>query len=154
MLYVNQKKLEKIVMSKWKLCYVEGNFAYFTTQELSEQQGDDWDNVPYENNAGEPYYPKEGDDWEILKVAYEGKFYLPHEEFSIGCSVEHINSGIIAWLSTSKYETPEHGYISIPAGVPLYEFIELIKKGGGQVYIPLKEGFDLKDCYRGCADDK
>lgn len=40
-----------------KLCYVKGSFAYFTTQELSKQWGDDWNDAPYEHNAGEPYEP-------------------------------------------------------------------------------------------------
>ena len=39
------------------LCYVAGNFAYFTTKPLSEQWGDDWDDAPYEHNAGTPYSP-------------------------------------------------------------------------------------------------
>lgn len=40
-----------------RLCYVEGDWAYFTTQPLDKQWGDDWDDAPYEHNAGEPYYP-------------------------------------------------------------------------------------------------
>lgn len=39
------------------LCYVDDKFAYFTTQELAKQWGDDWDDAPYEHNAGEPYGP-------------------------------------------------------------------------------------------------
>ena len=42
---------------KEKLCYVEGNIAYFTTQDLDKQWGDDWDDAPYEHNAGLPYLP-------------------------------------------------------------------------------------------------
>ena len=40
-----------------KLCYVKDNFAYFTTQKLSDQTGDDWNDAPYEYNAGIPYSP-------------------------------------------------------------------------------------------------
>lgn len=40
-----------------RLCYVEGAWAYFTTQALDEQWGDDWDDAPYESNAGHPYEP-------------------------------------------------------------------------------------------------
>jgi hypothetical protein len=39
------------------LCYVSENFAWFTTRSLEEQWGDDWDDAPYEHNAGEPYGP-------------------------------------------------------------------------------------------------
>ena len=39
------------------LCYVEGNWAYFTTKDLDKQWGDDWDDAPYEHNAGTPYGP-------------------------------------------------------------------------------------------------
>lgn len=39
------------------LCYVDGNKAWFTTKPLAEQWGDDWDDAPYEHNAGQPYGP-------------------------------------------------------------------------------------------------
>jgi uncharacterized protein (TIGR02996 family) len=39
------------------LCYVDGGEAFFTTQPLSEQWGDDWNDAPYEHNAGDPYEP-------------------------------------------------------------------------------------------------
>lgn len=38
-------------------CYVEGNRAWFTTQSLDKQWGDDWNDAPYEHNAGRPYEP-------------------------------------------------------------------------------------------------
>lgn len=41
----------------FKLCYIDGCWAYFTTQDLDKQWGDDWDDVPYEHNAGDPYTP-------------------------------------------------------------------------------------------------
>jgi hypothetical protein len=44
-------------VSDYKLCYVSGSFAWFTTQELSKQWGDDWNDAPYEHNAGSPYGP-------------------------------------------------------------------------------------------------
>ncbi len=40
-----------------RLCYVTGNCAYFTTQPLEKQWGDDWNDAPYESNAGSPYGP-------------------------------------------------------------------------------------------------
>ena len=42
-------------MSEPVLCYIEGPWAYFTTRPLADQCGDDWDDAPYEHNAGWPY---------------------------------------------------------------------------------------------------
>ena len=84
-----------------KLCFVDDNFAYFTTRELSKQWGDDWDDAPYEHNAGYPYEPaqqdlKKGINWSIIKIAFEGPFLLPCS----GCcnspfSVEAINKKLL-----------------------------------------------------------
>lgn len=47
---------------EFKLCYVEGNKAWFTDN-FENQWGDDWDDKPYEDNAGYPY-----DNWsEIIE---------------------------------------------------------------------------------------
>ena len=46
-----------VVCNTWLgsvLCYVDAPWAYFTTRRLSEQWGDDWDDAPYEHNAGTP----------------------------------------------------------------------------------------------------
>lgn len=45
-----------IKFDNYVLCFVKGNRAYFTRKDLDEQWGDDWDDRPYEYNAGEPYY--------------------------------------------------------------------------------------------------
>lgn len=45
-------------MKEYKLCYVEDNFAYFTN-DFENQWGDDWNDRPYEHNAGEPYEKKD-----------------------------------------------------------------------------------------------
>ena len=37
-----------------KLCYLENNIMYFTS-DIENQWGDDWDDRPYEHNAGKPY---------------------------------------------------------------------------------------------------
>lgn len=99
---LKNKALEKAVISRefelqyFKLCFVKDNFAYFTTKPLSEQWGDDWNDIPYECNAGIPY---EDDRSEIIKVAYTGSLSTPSTVFrSSEFSVEEINSGNIAWL--------------------------------------------------------
>lgn len=33
-------------MTEAVLCYVDGNCAYFTTQPLDQQWGDDWNDAP------------------------------------------------------------------------------------------------------------
>lgn len=43
--------------NKFRLCYVNGRFAYFTSKDLDKQWADDWDDKSYEHNAGEPYEP-------------------------------------------------------------------------------------------------
>jgi len=43
--------------SKWRLCYVDGPWAWFTTQGLDTQWGDGWGKAPYEHNAGDPDEP-------------------------------------------------------------------------------------------------
>lgn len=82
------------------LCYIEGNFAYFTNN-LEKQWGDDWDDKPYEHNAGRPY---EHHDTEVVKVAFESYLETPAEIASINSnySVEDINNKETPWLSGEK----------------------------------------------------
>jgi hypothetical protein len=129
-------------MSEFKLCYVDGSFAYFTTRELDKQWGDDWDDAPYEHNAGEPYEFHDHDKargiepWEILKVCYEAELETPASMCSTGnsrYSVMAINSGAVAWLTTPTWSSKE--MTCIPAGVSPDEFKRLIRKAGGKVYV-------------------
>jgi len=130
--------------NEFKLCYVEEPWAYFTTQELEDQWGDDWNDCPYEHNAGTPYRYHEVDrengkePWEISCVAYSGDFETPCYAHAISpFSVEDINSGAIAWLrGTDEYHKP----LCIGAGVSLEEFVDLIQAGGGKVYTELQDG--------------
>lgn len=90
-------------MSEPMLCYVEDHTAYFTTQELSEQWGDDWDDAPYEHNAGRPYAPyverDYNDDgtpkWEIHEVMFRSVLETPAERAggNSAYSVRDINDG-------------------------------------------------------------
>lgn len=126
-----------------RLCYVDGCFAFFTTQNLAEQWGDDWNNAPYEANAGTPYewhkstdgdkYNKE--PWEIVRVAFEGPFETPAERYTGSNSpfnVEDINKrGVAPWLVTERWQKR---HIVIWAGTPLSKFIEMVRATGGEVY--------------------
>ena len=111
-----------------KLCYVDGHFAYYTTQELSKQWGDDWNDIPYECNAGEPYEPhknckedwKENGEpkWKIEIVAFQSNFDQPCSGFhNSPYSVEDINKGKVPWLKSDT--------VSIPAGATKEQFIEV-----------------------------
>jgi len=118
------------------LCYVTGNFAYFTTQLLSEQWGDDWNDAPYEHNAGTPYHDWEGEQgegprWIVSKVAFDGPFETPdYGKINSSYSVEQINDGRVPWLCDVWRQDIEPIY----AGVTLIEFIRLIHAAGGNVY--------------------
>ena len=126
-------------MSEFKLCYIKGCWAYFMTAKLSEQWGDDWDDAPYEHNASEPYEwegPNTLPRYEIVKVAFDAELETPAEILG-GCnssySVKMINSGAVAWLTTSKWSSSP--LVSIQAGCPLDKFCEAIRVSGGEVYV-------------------
>lgn len=141
-------------MNELKLCYVDLPWCYFTTKELSEQWGDDWNDAPYEHNAGTPYRPcwhREGGkacdcesckrDWnddgtpkfEIKKVSIDGCLEQPCDgHFNSPYSVEMINRGDVPWLKTPDYEKKQ---ISIMAGTSLEKFIELVKAADGEIYL-------------------
>ena len=110
----------------FKLCYVDDGFAYFTTKTLTEQWGDDWNDAPYEYNAGTPY-TYEG--MEILKLAYSAEMETPREGYGNPLlSVETINSGAVAWLRSLSWSKIK---VEIQAGATLEEFIYKIQLVGG-----------------------
>lgn len=120
------------------LCYAENSRAYFTTKKLSEQWGDDWNDAPFDCNAGRPYtydpaseHDQKQDSWDILVCYWAGPFTIPSGQLSNpGVSVEQINSGRVAWL------WPEEDYAkypSIPAGVTYHEFRSQVETQGGTV---------------------
>lgn len=126
-------------MSQYKLCYVEGNFAYFTTQELDKQWGDDWNDAPYEHNAGEPYtyFPgherEDVEPWSIEVVAYKCHcLETPAEIAGLNSSysVQKINKGFTPWLVDRYYDSD----VVIPAGVSIEEFTALVQQAGGEVF--------------------
>lgn len=126
--------------SKFKLCYVEDGFAWFTTAPLDKQWGDDWNDVPYEHNASPPYEWREerGEPkYELMKLAYDhGYAETPSDiaGFNSHYSVQAINSGAVAWLVINRYGKDIK---AIHAGCSLDEFIEIIKSTGGVVYRPV-----------------
>jgi hypothetical protein len=126
-------------MHEYKLCYVAGCWAYFTTQKIEDQWGDDWDDAPYEHNAGEPYEDWKSvqaglsPQWAIIKVAFDAHDLKDpsYGQVNSRYSVESINAGAIAWLASPIYVKEQ---VIIPAGTSLCTFKELVKKAGGKVY--------------------
>ena len=138
------------------LCYVSEPWAYFTTQKLHKQRGDDWYDIPYEHNAGTPCEPcwhnepehvaKQGklcdwsickrewtEDgqprWRIVRVAYDGPLATPRDgHFNSPYSVDGINRGQEPWL-----RCPERN-VFIMAGTTLDAFRRLVVEAGGHVY--------------------
>jgi hypothetical protein len=124
-----------------KLCYIDERykFAWFTSVELELQWGDDWNDAPYEHNAGEPYDThKEGTErveHHLLKVAWDGPYNTPASLAYRGnshFSVQSINRGVVAWLEPENIEEHEQIY----NGISLPNFISKIERAGGNVYIP------------------
>ena len=124
--------------------YIKGKqeyHAYFTPIELKDQWGDDWDDAPYEHNAGRPY----DDDYvndkrvehEILVLPFFFSRYhalggvkLP-EDFSYSGNspfcVRDINDGAVAWLFAESQKGKEGGGIAVHAGISPREFIEKVE---------------------------
>lgn len=138
----------KNTSKNFKLCYIDNNKAWFTN-DFEHCWGDDFNDAPYEHNAGEPY-----DSWGELiednEVVHKRK-YIEHPitlktlyfetndwserrpcdgYYNSPYSVEDINKGEVAWLSTDKY--------SIQAGTTMKDFIDIIKKHGGKIFLEQK----------------
>lgn len=138
------------------LCYIDGQWAYFTTQELSEQWGDDWNDEPYEHNAEEPYRYGEHDaklgksPWTITKLVYECDLETPSEWVTNSSySVQDINKKATPWLSSGKYgkRNKDDSPIQIWAGTPLSEFIRIVQSIGGTIYREVPSAHvEIVDC--------
>ena len=126
-------------MSKqYKLCYVSGNVLYFTDN-FAKQWGDDWNDAPYEHNAGEPYdrkdYTEYDDDWckkhgcgnikNIAFLGYDGwNIKQPCDgHYNSPYSVDDINKGAVAWL----YNNEAGGLMG---GATIGEAIAWLKRAG------------------------
>ena len=117
-----------------RLCYIDGPWAYFTTQPLADQWGDDWNDAPYEHNAGTPYGPLDDETFEIVKVAWDGDWDTPCAGHGNSpWSVQQINAGAVAWLLSTPWR--KRGPFVIMAGTTLDRFCDLIREGGGNVYM-------------------
>jgi hypothetical protein len=103
----------------WKLTYARNPFLYFVNPEdYDTVTGDDWDDAPYQYNAGPPSKP-------CYVIAVRG-LYEPAAHFS----VDDIRAGR-GWFL-------EYGYGDhIPAGITLSEMLRIAEAENLPVYIPL-----------------
>jgi hypothetical protein len=141
-------------MDAFKLCYIKGAKAYFTTTSQEKQWGDDWNDAPYEHNAGEPYewmpgiaaHPK---PYNLKAVYFDGTPYQTPDYTHLNSpySVQQINRGDAPWLRDSYGNNPP-----IPAGTLYGQFINMIHRAGGQVFEPINK--DVPRCrVCACTDD-
>ena len=124
------------------LCYVSEGFAWFTSCPLESQWGDDWNDAPYEHNAGYPYPDhckgNERVQHDLVKIGFAADLYRPCDgQLNSPYSVEDINAGKSPWLKSWAPDdfVPE---TRIFAGCNLKNFIEKIESCGGEVYLPKK----------------
>lgn len=113
---------------EFKLCYVDRNCismsgvvaVFFTDQTLDKQGGDDWNDVPYEHNAGAPYV-HHGENVKVVETDY--KFETPdHGYLNSRYSVDMLNRGAHPWLSDHATQT------YIQAGCTYEQFVSIIEQ--------------------------
>ena len=117
-------------LNKYKLCFIEDNIAYFTTQKLSKQKGMNWTGTSY-SHAGPPNEPKQTGSfagfqmpkWGILKLYYDAdlEYQLPQErpDCEMQYSVKDINvRDMAAWITGDD--------LQIYAGVTPKDFVDFL----------------------------
>lgn len=119
--------------SDYGICYVNYPWVYFT-KSVKDQWGDDWDDAPYQHNAGRPYgYPDRNDAYpDTFAIAVASKLQPP-EDTGYNVSVEAINEGDIPWLSTPRWIDEE---VQLHAGDSYEEVVSAINDLGGTVFVP------------------
>lgn len=132
-----RKLLEERAEGEPVLCYVswpddtmrEKAAAYFTTRKLALQWGDDWNDAPYEHNAGSPYPAREGEDWEIWRVEFRASWDSLR---SPECFARDGNSWISVQDINQRKAQPwlrdVDSKIRVWAGTPMREVIDLLRK--------------------------
>lgn len=138
---LTESEIEELCFFDNKLCYVErdddkydadeeithyGYRLYFTPTRMTDQWGDDWDDAPYEHNAGTPcddYYNEKNERKETtitvlqLWVKAEDWLLLPCDiTYCSPWSVADINSGAVAWLFKPSEDKKCNG-IAVMAGM-------------------------------------
>ena len=127
----------------YKLCYVDGNEAWFTS-DWKNQWGDYWDDRPYEHNAGSPYSHYFDDNHveheiQLKKVYFDIPLGIVKEPgyglTNSPYSVQDINNRRCPWLIIEQ-----KGTHYIFAGISYTNFVRQIEELGGTIYVPKKKG--------------
>lgn len=128
-----------LVNDNAQLCYIQdGQAAYFTSR-FYDQWGDDWNDAPYEHNAGRPY---DNEGCSIFHVYIEVNLSSPTEDdrehhiTNTGFSVEDLNAGNFPWLRSTKYS--DVGNIRIMGGISYRNFKNLIYAAHGHIWEPIQ----------------
>lgn len=120
-----------------QLCYVSGQMAWFTTQTLSAQWGDDWNDAPYAFNAGEPYEDDQSPPrWQLYRLMFACSKLEPIGERYGYVSVQEINAGEWPWL-VGDPDNVWDWKNAIFAGATVAQMTAAIQAAGGQIYWPV-----------------
>jgi hypothetical protein len=115
------------------LCYVRLPWLYFTTRPLNEQTGDDWNDAPYEHNAGPPY-ERSPDGSRIYRMAIATDLEEPCTwHTNSPWSVDDINRKVVPWLQGPRYGNRQ-GNDPIWAGETYAEVRAKVLRMGGRVF--------------------
>ena len=108
-------------------------WCYFTPPPLSDAEGDDWDDAPYDGNAGPPY------DFTVMVNVVSGHLMAPEDYWGTPLTVEQINANpeTLPWFRNwSRWDVPPpiEKCVRVPAGTPLSDFKRLVWSAGGRIY--------------------
>jgi hypothetical protein len=99
------------------------------TDDFDKQWGDDWNDAPYEHNAGRPY------THETKPVMYlvQGDYILPDDGYlNSPYSVQSINRRAVAWL---RHEG-EHSWRHLFGGDDFESFESFLLSTNGRIVCP------------------
>ena len=126
--------------------YVKGEkelYAYFTPLSLDEQWGDDWNDSPYDCNAGDPYdsvtdevtehdglkFVSKSHDITIVRIPFIVKSYNSRFPSDYGYNspfcVRDINHGAVSWIY--DYNSSNEKHVTVNAGDTPSQFVKKLK---------------------------
>ena len=127
--------------------YIKGEqelYAYFTPLPLDEQWGDDWNDAPYDCNAGDPYddvideveekdglkFVTKSHEITIVRIPFVIKSYnasLPKDYgYNTPFCIQSINHGAVAWIY--DYNSTNGKYVTVGAGDTPEEFLKKLEQ--------------------------
>lgn len=139
--------MEIVNYYKYKLCYVKQKEDYpnlitlYFTNDMKKQWGDDWDNIPYEYNAGEPYEYETDVFSIIINTNYKDVVTPCTGHLNSPYSVKDINEGIIPWITIPNKFKENSCSLFIKAGDTLCSVLSNIENYEPEfdIYIQLKK---------------